>query len=121
MPSAGVSSVPSVSVIGCSALNVLKQYHGRASLAGPAFTAHRAPVQDHEVAGLDVCHALADGLDRASGLVAEQERELVVDAALTVGQVCVADAACDDVDDDLARSGIGDDDIHHLDRFTLLP
>src|SRR6478735_2841503 len=28
MPSAGVSSVPSVSVIFCSALNVSKQYHG---------------------------------------------------------------------------------------------
>ena len=68
-----------------------------------------------------MCHTLADGLDRAGGLVAEQERELVVDAALAVGQVGVADPACDDVDDDLARSGIGDDDIHHLDRFTLLP
>ena len=53
--------------------------------------------------------------------MAEQERKLVVDAAVTVGQVGVADPARDDVDDDLARSRIGDDHIHHLDRLTLLP
>jgi hypothetical protein len=31
-----------------------------AALAGPALSAHRAPVQDYEVVGFDVCHALAD-------------------------------------------------------------
>ena len=121
MPSAGVSSVPSVSVIFCSALNVSKQQLRPAALAGPALTAHRAPVQDHEIAGLHVCHTRADRFDSAGGLVAEQERVLVVDAALAVGQVGMADAAGDDVDDDLARSRIGDDHIHHLDRFALLP
>ena len=41
MPSAGVSSVPSVSVIFWAALWVSKQYHGPAALAGPAL--HRRP------------------------------------------------------------------------------
>ncbi len=68
-----------------------------------------------------MCHTLADGFHGARGLMAEQERELVVDSAVAVGQVCVADAAREDVDDDLARPRVGDDDIHHLDRLTLLP
>ena len=49
------------------------------------------------------------------GLVAEQERVVVVDAALAVGQVGVADAAGLDVDDHLARAGIGDDDVDQFD------
>jgi hypothetical protein len=53
--------------------------------------------------------------------MAEQERELVVDTALAIGQVGVAHPAGEDVDDDLARPGSGDDHIHHLDRLTLLP
>ncbi len=91
-----------------------------AALAGPALAAHRAPVQDHEVTGLHRRHARPDRFDGARGLVAEQERVFVVDAALAVGQVGVADAAGDDVDDDLARPWVGDDDIHHLDRFAFL-
>ena len=91
------------------------------ALAGAAFSADRAPVEDHEIAGLHVCHARTDRLDGARGLVPEQERILVVDAALAVGQVGVADAAGDDVDDDLARSRVGDDHIHHLDGLALLP
>ncbi len=67
-----------------------------------------------------MCHALADRLDEAGGLVAEQERVLVVDAALAVGQVGMADAAGLDVDNDLARSRIGDDHIDHLDGLALL-
>jgi hypothetical protein len=66
-------------------------------------------------------HPLADRLHRSSGLVPEQERELVVDAAVAVDQVGVADTAGDDIDDDLARPGVGDDDIHHLDRLAHLP
>ena len=92
-----------------------------AALAGPALPADRAPVQDHEIAGLDVGHARADRFDGARGLVPEQERELVVDAALAVGQVGMADPAGDDVDDDLTGTGIGDDDVDQLDRLTLLP
>ena len=91
-----------------------------APLACAALTAHCAPVQDHEIAGLHVCDARPDGLDGARGLVAEQERVFVVDAAVAVGQVGMADAASDDVDDDLARSRVGDDHIHHLDRFAFI-
>ena len=66
-------------------------------------------------------HALTDSLDRARGLMAEQKRKLVVDAALAVGQVRVAHAARKDVDHDLARSRVGNDHIDHLHRLTLLP
>ena len=85
MPSAGVSSVPSVErhlLLG--ALNVLKQYHGRPRLQARHSPHTARQFRMHEIAGLDMCHALADGLDRARGLVAEQERELVVDAAVAV-------------------------------------
>src|SRR2546430_13144627 len=46
-----------------------------------------------EVARLHGGHVVADRLDHARGLVAEQEREVVVDRALAVVEVGVADAA----------------------------
>ncbi len=64
-----------------------------AAFAGPAFAAHRTPVQDHEVAGLDEGDLVTDGLDDARGLVTEQERVFVVDPTLAVGQIGVAYAA----------------------------
>ena len=70
MPSAGVSSVPSVSVIFWVALWVAKQYQGLPLQAGAALAAHRPPVEDDEVAGRDVGDALTDRLDRAGRLVA---------------------------------------------------
>ena len=88
-----------------------------AALARPALPAHGAPVQHHEVTRLDVRHAGADRFDSAGRLMAQQERELVVDAAVAVGQIGVAHPARGDVDDDLTGSRIGDDDVHHLDRF----
>ncbi len=91
------------------------------AFAGPALATHRAPVQDDEIAWLDGGYACADGFDGARGLMAEQERVLVVDAALAVGQIGVADPARGDVDDDLARAGIGDDDVDQLDGFALFP
>ena len=91
-----------------------------AALAGPALAADRAPVQDDEVAGLDVGDALADRLDDARGLVAEQERVLVVDAALAVGQVGVTHTAGDDVDHHFTGTGVGDDDVDHLDGLAFL-
>jgi hypothetical protein len=51
IPSAGDSTVPSVSVIFCVALNVLKQIHGRPAKTAAARAAHGAPVEDHEVTG----------------------------------------------------------------------
>jgi len=65
---------------------------GPAAAAGPAVTADRAPVQDDEVAGGQAGHALADPLHDPGRLVAEQERVVVVDAALAIVQVGVADA-----------------------------
>ena len=70
----------------------------------PALAAHRPPVEDDEVARLDLGHVGSDRLDDAGGLVAQQERELVVDAALAVVQVGVAHAARLHRDDDLARA-----------------
>ena len=119
IPRAGVSSVPSVSVIFWVGVVGVEAVLRAAALAGPALAAHRAPVQDDEVADLDVRDALADRLDGARGLVAEQERVLVVDPALAVGQVGVADAAGDDVDHHLAGPGIGDDDVDQLDGLPF--
>jgi len=92
---------------------------GFAATAGAAVPAHRAPVEDDEVTDRDVGDALADGLHRACGLVAEQERKLVVDAALAVGQVGVAHAARGDGDDRLARPRVGHDHVDQLDRRAL--
>ena len=51
---------------------------GPAAQARAARAAHRAPVEDHVVAGRDVGDVGSDRLHDAGGLVAEQERELVV-------------------------------------------
>ena len=92
---------------------------GLALGAGAALPAHRAPVEDHVVADRDVGDALAHGGDDAGGLVAEQEREVVVDAALAVVQVGVADPAGLHVDDRLTGPGIGHHDRLDRDRRTL--
>ena len=81
------------SVIFCVALWVLKQYHGWPRRHARQCAAHGPPVEDHVVARRHVGDAVADRLDHAGRLVAEQEREVVVDAALAVVQVGVAHAA----------------------------
>ena len=63
------------------------------AVTSPAVTAHRSPVEDHEVPWRHVGDTLADRLHDARGLVAQQERELVVDATLAVVQVRVAHPA----------------------------
>jgi hypothetical protein len=93
---------------------------GLAAATGPAGPVDRAPVEDHEVARGEVGDALADGLDEAGGFVAEQERELVVDAALAVVQVGVAHPAGLHLHHRLARAGIGDDDRLDRHRVALL-
>ena len=85
--------MPSASVIFCVALWVAKQYQRPPPPACPALAAHGTPVQDDEVAGCQVRHVRADRLDDARRLVAEQEGEVVVDAALAVVEVRVAHAA----------------------------
>ncbi len=67
----------------------------------------------------EAIHALADSLHDPGGLVAEQERIGVVDAAITVGEVGVADPAGVNGDDDLTRPGVGDDDVDEFDLLAL--
>ena len=86
--------------------------------ARPARAAHRPPVEDDEVAGRDVGDVGPDGLHDPGRLVAEQEREVVVDAALPVVQVGVAHPAGLHLDQRLARAGIGH--VDDLDRHRLL-
>ena len=77
------------------------------------------PVENHEVAGGDGGHVGPDGLHDAGGLVAEQEGELVVDAALPVVEVGVAHPAGLDPHHGLARPRVGHPDGHHRYRSAL--
>ena len=119
MPSAGESSVPSSQghllggVVGGEAVP------GLAARAGPTAAADGAPVEDHEVARRDVGDALAHRLHDPRRLVPEQEREVVVDPALPVVQVGVADAARLHPHHGLARAGVGHVDRHLLHRLAL--
>ena len=90
-----------------------------AAAARPAVAAHRSPVQHDEVADLDMGDRASCRLDDACRLMAEQERELVVDAAVTVGQVGVAHPARLNPHDHIVRAGIRDGDVDELDRGTL--
>ena len=67
----------------------------------------------------DVGDALPDGGDDPGRLVAEQERELVVDPALAVVQVGVAHPARLHLDDGLPRTGVGHVDRLDADGLTL--
>src|SRR5690606_463233 len=91
---------------------------GASAQTGPARAAHRTPVEDDEVTGGDVGDAVAHRLHHAGRLVAEQEREVAVDAALLVVQVGVAHTAGLDLDDRLARPRVGYDD--RLDAYRLV-
>ena len=93
MPSAGVSSVPSSSVIFCSGVERVEAVLRAATLTRTTLPAYGTPVEDDEVAHLDVSDTGADALDDARRLVPEQERVLVVDSAVAVGQVGVAHTA----------------------------
>src|SRR5262249_31050344 len=93
MPRAGVSSVPSASVMFSAALWVSKQYCGRPRLharhcpqTARQFRITKSPNGKRLHAGAKLFHD-------AGGLVAEQKRQLVVDAAVAVGEVGVAYAA----------------------------
>src|SRR5215211_7080186 len=66
---------------------------GTPAQARAALPAGGPPGQDDEVSGGHVGDVGPDRLHRARGLVAEQERELVVDRALAVVEVGVADPA----------------------------
>ena len=85
----------------------------------PALAADRPPVQDHEVAGGHVGDAVTHLFHDARGLMAEQEGELVVDGALAVVEVRVADPAGLHGHQDLARARIRHLDGLYCDRLTL--
>ena len=87
--------------------------------AGAAATTDGAPVEDDEVARGEVVDVGPDGLDYAGGLVAEEEREVIVDAALAVMQVGVTHAACLHPHPRLARTGVRYVDVHELNRGAL--
>ena len=88
-----MSGVPSASVIFCVALNVAKQYHGR-----PRRHARQVPHTARQLritkspGATSVTSGPTDSTT-PGGLVAEEERELVVDRAFAVVQVGVAHAA----------------------------
>src|ERR1700760_3887994 len=94
---------------------------GATAQAGPALAADRAPVEDDEIPGLHVGHAVADRFDHPGRLVAEEVGEVVADAALTVVQVGVADPGGLDVHQGLARAGVRHQDRGDLDRRALFP
>ena len=92
MPSAGDSARPS-RVIFCVRVERGEAIPRTAPQTGPAVAAHGAPVEHDEITGHDVGDVGSDGLDDARRLVPEQEREVVVDGALAVVEVGVADPA----------------------------
>jgi hypothetical protein len=92
-----------------------------AALAGPALPADRAPVEDDEVTRADFGHIITNGLNDPGGLVAEQVREVVADAALLVVQVGVAHAARLDADQRLARPRLRHEHLGNLYLFALAP
>ena len=94
---------------------------GPAATAGPALAAHGTPVQDDEVARRDVGDTVADRLDHTGRLVPQEERELVVDAAVAVVQVGVAHPAGLHPDERLARPGVGHQDGLERHGGTLRP
>src|ERR1035441_4866275 len=57
---------------------------GPAPPAGTTFSAHRAPIQHDEIAGLDGRDVRPDFVYYARGLMSEKERKFVANAALAV-------------------------------------
>ena len=107
------------SVIFWVALAESKQYHGL-PLAQERQRPHGArQAMIDAVAGRHVGHALAHRLHLAGRLVAEEEREVVVDAAFAVVEVGVAHPAGQDAHERLAGAGVGDGDGLDGDRRLL--
>jgi hypothetical protein len=88
--------------------------------AGPAAAADGPPVQDDEVAGPGDVDVGPDRLHDPRRLVAEEEREVIVDGALAIVQVGVAHAARLHPHQRLARPRVGHDDGLDPDRPALL-
>ena len=105
------------SVIFWVALCVVKQYQGRPRRQERHSPHTARQLRTTKSPGATPVTSGADRLDDPGGLVAEQEREVVVDAALAVVQVGVAHAARLHLHERLAGPGIGDDDRLDRDRF----
>ncbi|MDI2023283.1 hypothetical protein PJL18_03831 [Paenarthrobacter nicotinovorans] len=83
---------------------------GLTAFAGSAVAADGTPVQDNAVAGGYFRDVRADRADHAGCFVAQQEGEVVADAAELVVQIGVADAAGEDVHQGFAGAGFGHKD-----------
>ena len=116
MPSAGDSGEPSVRVIFCWALRLAKQYQGRPRRQDRQLPHGATPGEDHKVAGRDVGHVWPDLLNHAGSLVAQQERELVVDGSFAIVQIGVADTAGLHTHQRLAFSRIWHQDLSQFHR-----
>ena len=92
-----------------------------APITCPAVATDGSPVQDDVVAGSDVGNVVADRFDNTCGFVPEQERKLVVDPALAVMQVGVADPTRLHLDQRLTWTWVGNDDRFQRDGRTLRP
>ena len=92
---------------------------GPAPAAGAAVSARRPPGDDDVVAGGDAGDTVAHRLDHPGGLVAQQEREVVVDPALAVVEVGVAYAAGLHPDERLSGPGVGNRNRLDRDRRLL--
>ena len=90
-----------------------------AAQARPARAAHGTPVENDVVARCHTGDTLTDRLDDACSLMAQQEREVVVDTTLAVVQVGVAYTARLNGHHGLARARVGDDDGLDRDRLAL--
>jgi len=90
-----------------------------APLARQALRDHRAQLRITKIAWLHRRHTGSHGFNGARRSMAHRNGQLVVECRRPGSQVRMADAAGDDVDDDLAGPG-WDDGRPHLDRLTLL-
>ena len=79
--------------------------------ARTALAADSAPVEDDEVTLLHVGHGGADALDHTGGLVAQQEREGILNVTIAVGQIRVANAAGLHLHHDVVLTGGRHDDV----------
>ena len=92
---------------------------GTPPATGSTLTADGPPVQNHEVANGHLGHVGADLLDDARRLVAEEERELVVNGTLPVMEIGVANPTGLHGHEDFAGPRIGHLDGLDGDRLSL--
>src|ERR1035438_5246409 len=87
--------------------------------AGTTLSAHRAPIQHDEIAGLDQSDVRPDFLYHARCLMSEKEGEVVANPAIAVVQIGMADTARLDADNGFTRSRIRHHYRHQRHRLAL--